>query len=446
MSIELENYTSDTGEMLREPTPLQLESRASGALPIGMVLVEAAAASLREWLDSHELQDWQIFHADLPLADIERHAGDPDAPGVWHDLPALSGGVAMHRVTTVNDTLQHSRSGLLLFERAGVGIARWYWVDPAYNTREILTLIASPGLDRIQNAMRMVRERQHLAHGATWQILRGYQTDESQPARPRIARESIFLTKRLEERIDREVIGFFDSRAEAMYRSLNVPYRRGVLMHGPPGNGKTSTIRYIGGALPNVSALILRPYANFDQDDLEAAIATWTRQAPAMLIIEDLNWLLQRIEVSGFLNLLDGIDTPNARGLLLIASTNHPDKLDPAINNRPGRFDIVIEMGLPRAKQRLAYFTRFLAGLDEATLATLVERSEGLSFAHLGEVHRVAGLTAIHEGRSERTGEDLVKALELVKAAHVSADRGFAGPPPAFGLQSRHRQEADDEE
>jgi SpoVK/Ycf46/Vps4 family AAA+-type ATPase len=66
-------------------------------------------------------------------------------------------------------------------------------------------------------------------------------------------------------------------------------------------------------------------------------IRRWTRQAPAILIIEDLNWLLEQVNVSTFLNLLDGIDSRAGNGLLIIATTNHPNELDPAINNRPGR-------------------------------------------------------------------------------------------------------------
>lgn len=411
--------------------------RAAGSLPVGMVLVEAAIASLREWLDAHDLQDWKIYHTDLPLADIERHGGDAGSPGVWHELPALSGGGAMQRLESVDDHLRHSPSGFLLFEKSQIGIARWYWVLPEQDSRLQLTLLAAPSLPRVSKMLETVRERQHASNNARWQILRGYHTDESQPSRAPIDRESLFLTERFAERIEREVIGFFDERAAQMYRSLGVPYRRGVLLHGPPGNGKTSTIRYIGGRLPQVAALILRPYSNFDADDLESAINTWTRQAPAILVIEDLNWLFERVDVSRFLNLLDGIDTPNSNGLLLIASTNHPDKLDSAINNRPGRFDVVIEVGVPRMKMRRAYFARHLRDLDESVLDTLAERSEGLSFAHLGEITRLAGLKAIHEGRSTRSAEDVMQALELVLTSHESADRGFS-TPPAFGLQ-QHR-------
>ena len=71
---------------------------------------------------------------------------------------------------------------------------------------------------------------------------------------------------------------------------------------------------------------------------------------PAVLVIEDLDWLLEHTNVSTFLNLIDGVESDGGRaagGLLLIATTNHPDKLDPAVNNRPGRFDVVVEIPPP---------------------------------------------------------------------------------------------------
>jgi len=96
-------------------------------------------------------------------------------------------------------------------------------------------------------------------------------------------------------RVDSEIIGFFKPEVAAMYRQLGVPYRRGVLMYGEPGNGKTSLIRRIGAALPNVAALLLRAGTNFDTDDLTSAFNEWKALAPAMLVIEDLTAVIQTV-------------------------------------------------------------------------------------------------------------------------------------------------------
>jgi ATP-dependent 26S proteasome regulatory subunit len=210
-------------------------------------------------------------------------------------------------------------------------------------------------------------------------------------------------------------------------------------MHGPPGNGKTSMIRFIGGALPSVPAMILRPEASFDDDDMKQIVRRWSEQAPAILVIEDLDWLLdKRVNVSIFLNLIDGIDASVTGGLLLIATTNHPETLDPAINNRPGRFDVVIEVDVPTPELRGRFLRDKLedASMAEAILDRLVDRTDGLSFAHLQEILRLSGMLAIRDGRSQRSDEDLLRAADLAVEGHEAAIRGYPPGRPVmpFGL------------
>ena len=199
-----------------------------------------------------------------------------------------------------------------------------------------------------------------------------------------------------------------------MYDRLKVPMRRGILLYGPPGNGKTSLIRHIGSLLPKVGAMLLRPSATFDADDLSQVIGEWKDAAPAILVVEDLDSLLQRVNVSTFLNLLDGVETVGKAGLMLVATTNHPDKLDPAVNNRPGRFDAVIEIPQPDAALRREYFAQQLWGWSTAILDELAKQTDYLSFAHLGEIIRLSGLIAIGAGRSDRIEADVRSALQTV--------------------------------
>ena len=122
-------------------------------------------------------------------------------------------------------------------------------------------------------------------------------------------------------------------------------------------------------------------------------------------------------------------------GLLLIATTNHPDQLDPAVNNRPGRFDVVLEIPPPDRATRLEFLRGALPTVAIATADLLAQRTDGLSFAHLQEVLRLSGLTAIHAGRQERSEKDLLDAAETVRAAFDEAVRGFPLKPELpFGL------------
>jgi SpoVK/Ycf46/Vps4 family AAA+-type ATPase len=190
-----------------------------------------------------------------------------------------------------------------------------------------------------------------------------------------------------------------------------------------------------------VPALVLRPSAGFDTDDLESVIDRWTSQAPAVLVIEDLNWLLESVNVSTFLNLLDGIESKVTGGLLLIATTNYPEKLDPAINNRPGRFDVVVELPPPNREARGEFLARKLPDIDPGVLEVIAAESEGVSFAHLQEILRLSGLLAIQSARGGRTTEDVRKAAEIVRSGFEDAQRGFPSKAETpFGLaQSRRR-------
>jgi hypothetical protein len=165
----------------------------------------------------------------------------------------------------------------------------------------------------------------------------------------------------------------------------------------------------------------------------------WRQQAPAILVIEDLDWLVRQINVSTLLNLLDGVDSDaGAGGLLLIATTNNPQELDPAINNRPGRFDVVNEIDRPDEDMRRELLRRKLPETDSATLDAVAEATDGLSFAQVMEVLRLSGFAAIAAGRSQRTEDDLLEAAKTVSATNEDARRGFPIKPDApFGLSRR---------
>jgi hypothetical protein len=424
MSFELEEFIP----------PAREAGTARARLPEGLVLVESAVAALRAWTESRDaFAGYEIFGVDLDVEDIEAHV----AAGVrWQPLPAMSvdGGVGLSLLSDNYDgTMDSTTGGVLALPAHQIAIARWVWMDAHTGRTVTLKLAAAPSSESVARFASHVHRLARSASLASWQVFKGGYVEET-PSRPALPRESVVLDDALADRLEREVIGFFAPAVADMYASLGVPHRRGVLMYGPPGNGKTTTIRYLGGRLPQVAALILRPDNSFNGDTLDSALAEWTRQAPAMLIIEDLNWVLERVNVSTFLNALDGIDTPDANGgLLLIASTNHPDRLDAALSNRPGRFDVVVEVPLPSELLRLRFLRKHLATMDEPTLARLAADSHGLSFAHLGEVLRISGLAVIAAGRTERTVGDLIDALRVVLATNESAERDFVAGPQ-FGL------------
>ena len=459
------------------PPPARPDSAAVPPPSEGLAFTGRATAALAGFLSDRGLGDWRIYHVTgHRLYDLHRHLdalGEGDA--VWertgdlmsgaegfatlnHDdespAPGQLPGAAAEagRADEQVDGADVRPTGCLHLRRHEVAMARWTWFDPTEGRMRGINLYAAPTpghLSRLRGELLGLRRK---AGASVWQVVRGEPWADG-PRRPRDARsaEELVLPDDLRKRIDRDVVSFFSPDVAALYRDLKVPYRRGVLLHGPPGNGKTSLIRLVGARLPEVPILVLRPAHQFDSDDLQTVIERWTDQAPAVLVIEDLNWLLKEVNVSTFLNLLDGIETVVAPdiddlggeatgagggGLLLIATTNHPDQLDPAINNRPGRFDVTIEIANPDAAMRLEFLTRKLPGIERRVVDELADGSEGLSFAHLQELLRQSGLLALADGRGGRTADDLRAALKTLRAGSEDAARGFPTKPQVpFGLQ-----------
>jgi hypothetical protein len=426
----------ETKESFAEIDPGMPHLALTAPLPPVVALTHRVLTDLRAYLDDHGLSDYRIFHCSYhDLYDIDHHLAALGESTRWESHPPDGSTESLSLLTRDEQSARLWPGGFLRLARFQVVLARWYWLEKN-GSATAQWLIAAPSAEHYFRLHREIEARRHASGAAVWQVIRGQpHADGERTPRDRRASEDLLLSDDVRSRIETEVIRFFDAEVAALYREMNVPYRRGVLLHGPPGNGKTSTIRHIGAALPQVPAMILRPAANFDSDDLEAALDRWRRQAPALLVIEDLNWLLQAVNVSTFLNLLDGIDSHVTGGLLLIATTNHPDQLDPAVNNRPGRFDVVIEVPCPDRALRAEFFRRKWAGADPAAIDKVAAATDRLSFAHLQEIVRLSGLFAIQAGRRGRTIDDLIQAAKVLRGTHDDATRGFAARPDVpFGL------------
>lgn len=130
-----------------------------------------------------------------------------------------------------------------------------------------------------------------------------------------------------------------------------MPYRRGYLLYGPPGTGKTSFVQAVAGALKlNICYLNLSG-GRFDDDGLNRAL----NDAPAhsIILLEDIDGIFvereavsvqkkgRNVSFSGLLNALDGVRSQEGR--ITIMTTNHREKLDPALL-RPGRADVHVKL------------------------------------------------------------------------------------------------------
>ena len=171
------------------------------------------------------------------------------------------------------------------------------------------------------------------------------------------------------ERLLADMRRFLDSRE--WYADRGVPWRRGYLLHGPPGTGKSSLIRAVASELDRDIALIDVARPSLSDDALREALVN--APSGAILAMEDVDAVFRGREgekrsgpsFSGLLNAIDGVAAQEGRALVM--TTNHPERLDPALV-RPGRADLHLEIGPLGAAGALAMYRRFFpeAQMDEA--------------------------------------------------------------------------------
>ena len=233
--------------------------------------------------------------------------------------------------------------------------------------------------------------------------------------------ENIFLPPGFIEAIRLNVTMFFESGDR--YRELGVPYRRGLLFMGPPGCGKTLTLKALAYHTPAKFITVLGK-SGVDDSDIQRAFDAAGKYSPAVVIFEDLDKLVEAkdVSLSHVLNLLDGLKVLS--GVLVIATCNEPEKLDPALLHRPSRFDRIWKFPLPAHEQRLALL-RKLGGMSfsESVLLDVAERSHGFSMTYVQEVIVNALLDSAHNG-STPSDADLLRSLDTIQLQRRGASKG----------------------
>jgi hypothetical protein len=202
--------------------------------------------------------------------------------------------------------------------------------------------------------------------------------------------ENLILPGVLKQQIVSDVEAFFAARE--MYERYHIPWKRGILFLGAPGNGKTHTIKALINTLKRPCLYVKSFKAEYSTDakNIGDVFRRARTAAPCLLVLEDLDALLTDENRSVFLNEMDGFAANS--GIVVVASTNHPDRLDAAILDRPSRFDRKYHFDLPMEAERIAYLTRWNTTfepplhLSAGEIAELAARTQGFSFAYLKEL------------------------------------------------------------
>jgi len=241
--------------------------------------------------------------------------------------------------------------------------------------------------------------------------------------RPTIERDAIVLPPGVLERIERRTIDF-DAVAEVL-TARGQARKRGVLLYGPPGSGKTLTARFLIGRLTDRTTIVL---TGAGLGAIGAAASLARRLEPSLLILEDVDLIARERSFDHdnpllfeLLNQLDGIGED--ADVLALLTTNRADLLEPALAARPGRVDLAVELPAPGvAEQRrlLDLYTRDV-DVDLDDWDSVVDRIVGTPASFVRELVRTAVLHAAHEGQATVRPEHLDTALtELLDSGPVT--------------------------
>lgn len=173
------------------------------------------------------------------------------------------------------------------------------------------------------------------------------------------------------------------SKLRAEFDKRGFLFKRGILLWGPPGSGKTCTLqllmRIVVEEMRGIAVMV-------DHPEIAATCLQLVRKIEPrrqlIAVMEDMDALVENYGENKFLALLDG--EAQVDNIICVATTNYPERLDKRFVDRPSRFDTIKYVGMPSAAARRAYFEAKEPGL--ADLTEFVAKTDGFSIAHMREL------------------------------------------------------------
>ena len=199
-----------------------------------------------------------------------------------------------------------------------------------------------------------------------------------------------------------------------------LPNSRGIILSGPPGTGKTMYAKSIA-AECHLSTILISSEMIRNTHDVKSTFRLARKLAPSLIIVEDIDTagtvsrkFANHPILGEYLQAMDGLESND--GVIVLATTNHTEDIDPAISDRPGRFDRIIEVGLPNLTQRREIIEILLrkypvAKVTKSTVSHLVKHSSELSGAWIREIIQSALILAISQERDEIINDDLIESI-----------------------------------
>ena len=230
----------------------------------------------------------------------------------------------------------------------------------------------------------------------------------------------------------KEVVDFLEKPER--YEAIGAKLPRGVLLVGPPGTGKTLIAKAVAGeaGVPFFSisgSEFVEMFVGRGAAKVRDLFKQAKEKAPCIVFIDEIDTIGKKRDGGGFsgndereqtlnqlLTEMDGFD--NAKGIVVVAATNRPDSLDPALL-RPGRFDRRVPMELPDLTGRKAILEIHLRDVKTQPpidLTAIARATPGASGADLANIINEGALRAVRMGRNLATQEDFEESVEVVIA------------------------------
>lgn len=191
-------------------------------------------------------------------------------------------------------------------------------------------------------------------------------------------------------------------------------FKRGILLWGPPGSGKTATLAFlVQDLIAQGGIVLLVQHPGLAVIGLQR-LRKIEPERPLIVVLEDVEEIIQSCGEHELLGLLDGEHQTD--NVVNIATTNYPEMLGARIINRPSRFDEVVKIGMPSPEMRRAYLLHVLCEEKEHSenVDTWVHDTQGMSIAHLKEL--VIAVTCL-----EQNYDDVISRLRSMKVTPRSS-------------------------